>query len=287
MMKQWEVEIHKLLVTTYKLLIIPTAVSLKSKSIANFQEADIILLSWSVFNGAAYYSRVEQFAAVPAAPSKDGRIFDQWFEETLENISEHVNLLRDKGPQKLLEVIAAKREDLKEENSYYTYIPSKRLKGKQFSKAKEKEEQRQADAVQNSEDDMPSSGKKRKLSAVQRGKRPQKEDQEKIWNDARDFAVRSANQDWTSIKNVLLHMFEFNRIVIDEFTYVNERRIATVLTLKSRSKWVLSGTPPLNGFTDVKSIAPFLSINLGIDEEEPSNPQHARLATIKRERSGK
>ncbi|KAJ9242829.1 hypothetical protein DTO271D3_569 [Paecilomyces variotii] len=285
MVKQWQAEIRKFLGNTYKLLVISTAASLKSKSIANFQEADIVLLSWSVFNGAAYYNRVEQFAAAPSAPLRDGRIFDQWFNETLESIANNVNILREEGPRKLLHAISEKRKDLKEANAYYTYVPSKRLKGKQFAKAQEEKQQVEMNTGHDLEADGPASGNKRKLSAVQKGKLPQKKEEEKLWDDASDFGIKSSNQDWTTLRNVLVHMFEFNRIVIDEFTYVNERRIATLLTLKARSKWVLSGTPPLNGFSDVKSIAQFLGLGLGIDEEDPANSQHARLAAARSERS--
>jgi hypothetical protein len=62
-------------------------------------------------------------------------------------------------------------------------------------------------------------------------------------------------------------MFYFNRLVVDEFTYYKGQIHAGITSQKSMSRWVLSGTPPLDDFTDVKTIADFLNIHLGIDDD--------------------
>lgn len=106
------------------------------------------------------------------------------------------------------------------------------------------------------------------------------------WNDRKEFNISKAKtQDWESIKTPLLHAFSFNRLVIDEFTYANPERLAPFLSLEARSKWVLSGTPPLNDFTDVNTIAPFLGIHLGFDDDDEIQSQNKRLKVILRHRS--
>ncbi|KAF4160765.1 hypothetical protein CNMCM6069_007550 [Aspergillus lentulus] len=109
---------------------------------------------------------------------------------------------------------------------------------------------------------------------------------EKTWDDRKEFNIirYKRNQQWYTVKTPLLHAFLFHRIVIDEFTYAGNERLAPLLALRARSKWVLSGTPPLNDFADVKTIAPFLGIHLGVDDENTSSQNH-RLKVLRKNRS--
>ncbi|RHZ71269.1 hypothetical protein CDV55_103969 [Aspergillus turcosus] len=124
--------------------------------------------------------------------------------------------------------------------------------------------------------------RKRDQASAEKGKRP--------WDDRKEFNIIKNEEDedeqqWYTVKTPLLHAFLFNRIVIDEFTYAgNNERLAPLLALRARSKWVLSGTPPLNDFADVKTIAPFLGIHLGVDDENTS-PQNHRLKVLRKNRS--
>ncbi|GLA58790.1 hypothetical protein AtubIFM54640_008897 [Aspergillus tubingensis] len=91
----------------------------------------------------------------------------------------------------------------------------------------------------------------------------------KKWDDRKVFNIsKSRTQDWGAVRTPFLHMFSFDRLVIDEFTYADPERLSPLLSLKARSKWVLSGTPPLNDFADVNGIAPFLNVHLGVDEDD-------------------
>ena len=60
-----------------------------------------------------------------------------------------------------------------------------------------------------------------------------------------------------------LEMFYFARKVVDEYTYLDHRDVPTVQAIKARCSWVLSGTPPLESFDDVKGIAAYLGVHLG------------------------
>ncbi|GAB1209695.1 hypothetical protein APSETT445_008476 [Aspergillus pseudonomiae] len=107
----------------------------------------------------------------------------------------------------------------------------------------------------------------------------------KVWDDRKEFGINNTTQqNWTMVKLPLLHAFSFNRLVIDEFTFANPERLVPLLKLQARSKWVLSGTPPLNDFADVNTIAPFLGIHLGIDDDDIQS-QNARLKMIRKQRS--
>ena len=62
---------------------------------------------------------------------------------------------------------------------------------------------------------------------------------------------------------------------------MDEERTAAFLRLSARSKWILSGTPALRDFADVKSIARHLGVHLGIDDDADVPSQNARLKAKK------
>ncbi|KAJ3042657.1 hypothetical protein HDV00_006936 [Rhizophlyctis rosea] len=76
-------------------------------------------------------------------------------------------------------------------------------------------------------------------------------------------------RDWKKMTCPPMEMFNFNRIVVDEFTYSKEKEHTAITRLNSSFNWVLSGTPPLHDFTAVKSMAVFLRVHLGIDDDAP------------------
>jgi hypothetical protein len=68
----------------------------------------------------------------------------------------------------------------------------------------------------------------------------------------------------------LLHLFRFNRIIVDEYHYLNDTSrmesnlIATsIKQVAAVKRWVLSGTPALANFSDVNQLASFLDLKLG------------------------
>jgi hypothetical protein len=68
----------------------------------------------------------------------------------------------------------------------------------------------------------------------------------------------------------LLHIFRFNRLVVDEYRYLNDykimRNMLTAISVKkvaAHKRWILSRTPALANFTDVDNIASFLGVRLG------------------------
>lgn len=68
----------------------------------------------------------------------------------------------------------------------------------------------------------------------------------------------------------LMHLFRFNRMVIDEYHYLNDDKktvnmIASVSVkqIAAHKRWVLSGTPAIDNFTDVDDLASYLGVRLG------------------------
>ncbi|KAF8338028.1 uncharacterized protein EI90DRAFT_3279585 [Cantharellus anzutake] len=77
----------------------------------------------------------------------------------------------------------------------------------------------------------------------------------------------AVRQDYTEMRCPPLELFHFNRLVIDEFTYVEGKIYPLITSLKSDHRWILSGTPPTREFATVKTIANFMGVHLGIDDD--------------------
>lgn len=60
-------------------------------------------------------------------------------------------------------------------------------------------------------------------------------------------------KDWTQIQGPPLAMFEWARVVLDEFSYIDGSELVGIHTCRGRARWILSGTPPLRDFSEVKS----------------------------------
>ncbi|KAM5476679.1 hypothetical protein McanCB56680_007603 [Microsporum canis] len=303
---QWKREIQKFLGNTYKVLEIKANSSYASATIRDFEEADIVLVSTSILKGTSYYTVMECFAAAPELPKGEGRIFVEWLKDALHSLSDQVDRLITSGATSVLSNIHDRKEELQRGNGLSKYKPSKRLKGQKFQEHLVKMRQAAAASLHEttSMDDI--SGDMNSVT-VELGKRkreasiiapvaeiPQdlKKQKKDIQPQRKDggvsveiFKLCKSTNDWKSVRSPLLHMFEFSRIVIDEFTYSKDRNYAATLMISSRKKWILSGTPPLNNFADIKSFSPFLGINLGIDEDDGRKVDNERLRVIQREKT--
>ena len=93
-----------------------------------------------------------------------------------------------------------------------------------------------------------------------------------------------AKQDWKQTHSPPLEMFHFARLVIDEYTYLDGRILAMVQKLTATRRWVLSGTPPIHDFASLKTIATFLDIHLGVDDDGEGSS--AQLKKRQRDQTG-
>ncbi|KAL5360693.1 hypothetical protein BJX96DRAFT_184740 [Aspergillus floccosus] len=346
MLRQWQSEIEKFLGPNYNVLVFRTHQSLATSAIRDIQDADIILVSWSVFKNPSYYNRMQKFTGMPRAPAKGGRNFDDWFEAARVALGEQVQILMDRGAEAVLENLRSKRQSVNENQDHCVYVPSKRLRGQRYADFQQTQEQETDQGVQYAEissaedsepddedpvvlqekvdrlmklrphqsfgsfavsqevsgdesDEATDCDESSTESPVVKGKNPETKSAKrklgqsmkkfKVWNDRKEFNItekgdQTGQQGWTTVRTPVLHAFMFNRLVIDEFTYADPERLSPLLALKARSKWVLSGTPPLNDFADVKTIAPFLGIHLGVDEDDEQS-QNKRLRILQRQRS--
>ncbi|KAJ5466265.1 hypothetical protein N7530_010052 [Penicillium desertorum] len=324
--KQWVSETEKFLKGKYKVLAIS---SISKITIREVQDADIVILSWSILANDAYYSRLQQFTGTPQAPAKSsggtGRNFDSWFHDARASLRESVEILKTEGPEAMLQQLEARRRRVQETQADFTYVPSRRLRGQAFSDANNGREKSNAGAGEDldSESDSGfedfdasdagystgaassvgqrkrrhsrkslegSGGKRQKrpltdLAEVADDRKKREAKSKAVKDDRKDFDIKkNSRQDWRDVKAAFIHAFNFNRLVIDEYTYAVEERQASLLSLQARSKWILSGTPALREFADIKSIARYLGLHLGVDDDGDCDrpTQNSRVRNIRK-----
>lgn len=309
--KQWGSEIHKFLGDKYNVLAVD---SISKISIQQVQDADIVLLSWSILANDAYYNRLQRFTGTPQVPTRlgggTGRNFDSWFNDAWASLQELVGILKTEGPETMLHELEARRERVQATQADFTYFPSRRISGQAFSDANAARDSRVAasEVDLTSESDsgyeepnishrQTSQGKRRRShnsksdSGEKRhqkgacGKKGLQAKAKAVLDDRKEFNIRNVkDQDWRTIKGAFIHAFSFNRLVIDEYTYAGEERQVSLVSLKARSKWILSGTPVLDEFADIKSIARYLGLHLGVDDDGDCDKptQNKRLRNIRK-----
>ncbi|OQE39104.1 hypothetical protein PENCOP_c007G07200 [Penicillium coprophilum] len=325
--KQWVSETKKFLGGKYKVLAL---FSISKITIREVQNADIVVLSWSILANDAYYNRLQQFTGTPQAPAKSsggtGRNFDSWFHDACASLRESVDTLKTKGPEAMLQELEARRHRVQETQAEFTYVPSRRLRGQAFANAHNGRDESKAGAEEDLDSESDSGfedfdasdtrhstetassvgqrkrrhsekksvegpgGKRQKrpstdLAEVTDGNKKREAKSTVVKDDRKDFDIKkTANQDWRTVKAAFIHAFSFNRLVIDEYTYAGEDKQASLLSLQARSKWILSGTPGLDEFADIKSIARYLGLHIGVDDDGDCDKptQNSRLRNIRK-----
>ena len=143
----------------------------------------------------------------------------------------------------------------------------------------EEEESDDFDEDADSEDEAP---KKRKKPAAKKaaGKTADEKEEQDPWG----LNTSNVNNNWGNLKAPPLEMFYWNRLVVDEYTYNNDRdQTAIVQGLKSNARWVLSGTPNVSSFNAVSTIAEWLGLHLGsLDSSELSKAQKKDQSAMER-----
>lgn len=241
--QQWKSELEKFLGTkqfdAYKVLLIQDYESLQRLTIDAFQASRIVVLSWTVLSDPNYVAQLARFAAMPEPATCSGSGFDAWLKRTLENLPERLSALASRG----IDDFRANAKDLLQERlsqqaEFQAVIPIKLGHGKAYEPYE------------------------KMRSTASSTKRP------KTKTKVKTKSARQLPEPAHAVP--LLHLFRFNRVVVDEYHYLlDDRRgenypaYAGVKSIAAPKRWVLSGTPALTNFSDVNEIASFLGVKLG------------------------
>jgi len=263
--KQWVSEIGKFTGTKYKVIGIHDQSGMNKITAKEIIAADIIVVSASLFHSDRYLSNLAQFACTKPPPSGQGRRFFDWQKTALQDLATQVDHMLEYGVVSARTRMEETASGLERQDASEVFIQKKRLVGSAYTESKEKTgEKRRRKAAESDDADDSDDLVQSETSGSDRAKKAR---QSKTDKDPWKLRNHMTERDWTRMVTPPFEMFHFNRLVVDEFTYLKGQVHAGITSQKSSSRWVLSGTPPLEDFADVKTIAAYLDIHLGIDDD--------------------
>lgn len=120
------------------------------------------------------------------------------------------------------------------------------------------------DAMSVDEGVLAKKSKKRKTdNAEEKPKKKRRED-----FDPWKLKTSEVRKDWEQLRAPPLEVFHWARKVIDEYTYLEDApQLPLIARLSADRHWVLSGTPPIHDFSALKTIAAFMNVHLGVDDD--------------------
>lgn len=268
---QWRNEITKFLGSKLRVEVIHSKAELNKITVEDLCDARIVIMSITVYKSDAYFEALARLSAANPLPAKEGRFFDSALQLSLAGLRNRVRELKSEGSKKVWESIS-QRVDF-DSDHVTSNQASKRVRGQVDADSKKAEgsKKRHVDESEDEEDFIILNDeveeKKTKKPAIGGG------------SDTWGLKSSAVRKDWTQMASPPLEAFHWARVVVDEFHYIAEeanRAFSAIRELKSDSTWILSGTPPTADFADVKGIAAFLKVHLGVDDDEDSTKQSVR-----------
>ena len=276
LVNQWKGQAEKFLGFRYKVLTLMTVAHLNKYSVREIQEAGIIIASWSLFASDTYTERVAYLAALPPGPpaKTGGRPFEAWLKRASTEIPETLEQMRDAESRNELEsyvtILNRRVEDNQDDPKLIRRLPTRRTKGEKFNQEHKRWQQKRATRTAEIVDHTkPDAG----------GVKARVRTSENIFNLAK------CEGKLENLKGLPFHIYRWDRIVLDEYTYVGPRLYQSIVTIPSRYRWVLSGTPRINNFGEVKELAGLIGLDLGIDDDTSASMSAALIRRFRAERT--
>ncbi|KAH0268799.1 hypothetical protein KCU91_g9143, partial [Aureobasidium melanogenum] len=248
---QWEMEVKKLIPMKHEseVVIIKTIGELLKQKRECFEKAKIIILDKRVLQlSSDYLKQLAMFTAMPKYTGRSNRALQLYLREATSRIPEHLRILGvgdSQGARKLQKHLTKLYEETLHDPNYLEYAKeSKRLKGKAYAKRKN--------------DDSAASGLAK----------------ENI-DEERKYKAED--------KYMLLEMFQFNRLVVDEFSYTESHELMMYCNINASKRWALSATPRLRDTYDVSRMALFLGISLPIGASAPGLLSSVNMSALRKD----
>ena len=250
---QWKHEVEKFLGNSKTVVVLDDMKAVSSTTFGDMMAADIVLVSFKVLSTEGYFRRLARLSGVnpDSFPSggKGGRLFDAVYNECISLLPDRCLHMRDDCTSVYGSIEADAESHGKNDHR------SHRLDRKKSVYAK----------------GTVGEGEEGKNTGIKVSALPANE--KDPWGFQKQSSLRKC-------KSPPLECFFFRRVIVDEFTYLEEKdreRTASLLDgLAGSARWMLSGTPQHACFDDIKVLAKLLGIHLGIDEALPNQKSGGR-----------
>ncbi|KAG9759526.1 hypothetical protein KCU73_g3347, partial [Aureobasidium melanogenum] len=249
--EQWEFEVKKLIPIKHEseVVAIKTIGELVKQTRECFEQAKIIIMSKRVLElNSDYLKQLAMFTAMPKYTGKSNRALQLYLRDATSRIPEHLRILGVgdcQGASKLQKHLTKLYEETLNDPKYLEYAQeSKRLKGKAYAKRKKDESAASGLAKEN---------------------------------------IDEARKYKTDDEYMLLEMFQFNRLVVDEFSYTEPHDLMMYCNINASKRWALSATPRLKDTYDVSRMALFLGLSLPIGASAPGLLSSANMSALRKD----
>ncbi|CAL3967483.1 unnamed protein product [Diplocarpon coronariae] len=282
---QWDGEVEKFMGKLYgtdQLVVIKNFNKLESLKVSQIQQATIVIVAWNLYSSERYISALSSFAGV-AQPAQNTsiRAKREWYKQALKRVEEHIDQLHHNtefksNPASFVPFLKKKYDDNVQATSKNdAYMPSVHLTGRKYAAAQQaKDAESHTEAMD--EDDSASENLQNPVSSgdEKTGKKRTRASMEISANLAAaefkcvfNFGTQHPGRDVLESMNCpILEIFKWGRVVVDEHTYAKDSELLFLESAKTFNVWILSGTPRLGAFHDVKAMATLIGINLGRDD---------------------
>ncbi|KAL6167555.1 hypothetical protein ACJQWK_06975 [Exserohilum turcicum] len=233
--QQWRSQLEKFLPAdqfkSYNVLVIENHADIGELSIEELLASRVVVVSWTLFAQEEYLSELAHVVALPEPSMASRRGVEAWMKRASKEIPSQLSVYKSHGYLELQRVTKELMNERLQQPEFMATLPLKVRHGSAY----------QSFSTIQSTECIPKAPELLK---------------EKTRSDSRLLP--------------LLHLFQFNRIVVDEYHYLSDTKktemsiIATSIKhIAAYKRWLLSGTPALANFSDVNQIASFLGISLG------------------------
>jgi hypothetical protein len=281
--KQWEEQCEESFenrASNYDILAISTIANLQKLTIKRFQVADIIIAPWSIFDGEPHLRRVAPFAGLldpPIGTGMPARASTEWYKSALAAIARNVDMMQD-DPSSVYDKIKNDFENAKLAASKQEMdIPSKRYVGQGYVDQKTKSNRENLTGHEGG--NVLNVAKGNKKTAAKKTPTP--------WQDNFGLKDLAKTGDFTMLTCPLFEMFEFSRVIVDEFAHTKRDESMFISALHARARWILSGTPKMQNSADIKKMALFIGIHLGVDDITPGMVTQSYIEEVEKNQTGK
>ncbi|KAL6714776.1 hypothetical protein ACLMJK_008202 [Lecanora helva] len=281
LVEQWNSEITRFLGSNYTVLVIQSQTSLNTFTISKFLQVDIIIASIDLFTSLPYWEKAAYFAAMPEGPGTGGRSFEYWYARLQERTKLNVQRLQQtKNMRNFDAELVKERKEANEDQTLNREVPTKRTRGSKFV-ATNKLDQATDDEPS---DDEPLDDEPLDDDAQHDRRKPEKEPEMQPVDPKPKLHISNAKQ-WKDMKSPCLHMFRYARTVFDEFSYIEDNSLPALSSLNAPRRWILSATPSLGSFSDIRKMALLIGANLGIRDDTAGFTNSDEISDIQNNRS--
>jgi hypothetical protein len=227
----------------------------KGYTVKQILDADLIIMSWHLLlmnSVEPYFKKIQQLAACRELPLKSNeRAKTDWFQNALSLLETNIEVLKHGDLNGLVRHLDEELNQLHEyDKDCIAFTQSRRADSKTYTSPSTSNLAASSDA-------------ERKVRESEM-RATRKSQMRKTFTISDDMSAPEKE----NMKNAILHMFCFERIIIDEASYLENENLCLVLALKARSRWILTATPAMERFSEVNFLASLIGVKLGVEDND-------------------